>query len=384
MNSKIIPIIFLIIVLGIGFVAVKFYSDKTNLTAENTKLKEARKSLEDENNSLRRTNIGLDKQNKDMQRKLSAMDEELSRLEEEKESLRKQVVTISKERDLLKERLAETPKAVKVTEATPAEGIPEEHWADFVKAKASLQVSLENLNKQLFEEKTKINELEKANKELSLKIDQLAKEKARLGEEAGFKERTIRVMSMDLVSEREQRAAAVDELRKLRNENVSLKRELVLANKEQVRMQDKLKTALEKRSELEDKIGGAENILRERSLAMEELQKQLVKTIDGGREVMMSESASVELPPIVVKPGSPGLKGLRGEVISVVRDENFVVVDIGESAGLRPGALLRIVRGDKEIGTVEVVETRKEISAANIEEIVGGYNIQEGDTCITR
>ena len=384
MNSKIIPIIFLIIVLGIGFVAVKFYSDKTNLTAENAKLKEARKSLEDENNSLRRANISLDKQNKDMQRKFAAMDEELSRLEEEKTVLQRKVTTISKERDLLKEKLAEAPKSVKVTEAKAAEDIPEEHWADFIKAKASLQVSLDNLNKQLFEEKTKINELQKGNKELSLKIDQLSKEKARLEEEAKFKERTMRVMSMDLVSEREERAAAVDELRKLRNENASLKRELVLANKEQVRMQNRLKDALSKRSELEDKIGDAESILRERSLAMEELQKQLVKTIDGGRGVIESDSASVELPPIVVKPGSPGLKGLRGEVISVVKDENFVVVDIGESSGLRPGALLKIVRGDREIGTVEVVETRKEISAANIEEIVGGYNIQEGDTCITR
>ncbi len=57
---------------------------------------------------------------------------------------------------------------------------------------------------------------------------------------------------------------------------------------------------------------------------------------------------------------------------------------MGEASGLRPGALLRIMRGDKKVGSVEVIEMRKEISAADIKEIVDGYVIQEGDIAMAQ
>ncbi len=383
MNSKIIPIIFLIIILGVGSVAFKFYSDKESLATENKTLKGEKKNLVEENSSLKYKYSNLEKASKEIKKKITVINEELSRVEDEKDTWKTKWAEASKQRDLLQEKLTKAPMELKVAEGRPPEAISEEHWADFVKEKAALQVKLDTLSKILIEEKSMVLKFDKEKKELSIEIDQLTKENSRLAEGSKFKERTMRVMSMDLVSEREERAAAVKELRKLRSENVSLKRELVFSNKEQVRAQDRLKKALIRKEELEGKIANAESIVRDKSLAFEELQKQLVKTMDSSRDVI-TDSASVELPPIVVKPGTPGLRGLRGEVISVVRDENFVVVDIGESSGLRPGALLRILRGDREIGTVEVVETRKEISAANIEQIIGGATIQEGDICVTR
>jgi len=189
---------------------------------------------------------------------------------------------------------------------------------------------------------------------------------------------------MDLVSEREERASAVTELRKLRSENVSLKREIVLANKEKMKLQDTLKITLDKKASLENRIADAENVLKEKSLAFEDLQQQLENAIVGSKRIVASESASVQLPPIVVKPESPGLRGLRGEVIAVNQEEKFVVVDIGEASGLRPGALLKVMRGDREIASLEVIETRREISAADIREVIGAAAIQEGDIVISR
>jgi hypothetical protein len=173
-------------------------------------------------------------------------------------------------------------------------------------------------------------------------------------------------------------------LRKLRDENVSLKRELVLANKEKLKIQEDLKGTMEKKEGLEDRLSDAENVLKEKTLAFDDLQNQLQRAITGGKKLTATESASVELPPIVVKPEAPGLKGLRGEVIAVNTEEKFIVVDIGESSGLRPGALLKVMRGDKEIATVEVIETRREISAADIKEVIGGFSIKEGDIVISR
>jgi len=88
--------------------------------------------------------------------------------------------------------------------------------------------------------------------------------------------------------------------------------------------------------------------------------------------------------PIVVKPNTSALVDVRGEIIAVNHEEKFVVIDIGEASGLRPGAILKIMRGDKNVGSVEVIEMRKEISAADIKEVVDGYVVQEGDIALSQ
>ena len=90
----------------------------------------------------------------------------------------------------------------------------------------------------------------------------------------------------------------------------------------------------------------------------------------------------MELPPIVVKPNIPGLRAVQGEVVAVNRDESFVVVNIGEDTGIVPGTLLKVYRADVNIATLEVIETRKEICAADINEVVGDYVIQQGDKVV--
>ena len=384
-KSKIIPIILLVVILGVGYVAFTFYTENENLTVANGKLIEEKTSLTEANSNLKYKYDKIDKEKADIERRLSMVKEELSKSEAGIESWKGKWSSVSKERDELVEKMksASHPE-IKVVERTETGELSEDHWADFVRSKASLEAKFDILSKTLFEEKSKMAKLSKENKEIDIKIDQAIKEKERLLEEIKFKERTLRIMSMDLVTEREGRGAAVDEVRKLRKENVDLKKELIMANKDLMRLQDTLKDAIFKKDELEDKITDAGTILKEKSMAFEELQDQLEQAIEGGKKIIASESASVELPPIVVKPGAPGLKELRGEIIAVNREEKFVVIDIGESSGLRPGVLLKIIRGDKEVGSAEVIETRKEISAADIKEVVGGYTVQEGDITITR
>jgi hypothetical protein len=198
-----------------------------------------------------------------------------------------------------------------------------------------------------------------------------------------IKIRTMNIVSRDLVNEREARKIAMNELSKLRAENSNLKRELVILNKEKVRLQENMQDVVEKKNTLQQKISGVENVMKEKSLELEELQKELTTTIKGDKGVISRETASVELPPIVVKPGL-GPRGLRGQVLAVNNDERFIVVNMGESSGVGPGNQLKVFRGNKEIGTVEVIETRKDISAADIKDIAPGVAIQEGDAVITK
>lgn len=392
-KTKLIPVVLLVIIVGIGFVSLVFHTKNQTLEASNEKLTREKTVLIEENNSLTYKYDNLEQDKNDLEKRVASIREELELIETDRDSYKRKWQNSSAERDELAEKLKSQPsqrvsayqRDTSVFEEVRIDSrISEDHWADFVKSKATLEARVEGLNEDLLKNRNKVLQFDKENKELSIKIDQLTKIKERLVKDIRFKERTLRIMSMDLVSEREERGTAVKEMRKLRSENTSLKRELVLANKDKMRLQTNFMKATQRKNALEQRIMEAENVLKEKSMLFRDLQESLEATIIGSRRISGSDTASVELPPIIVRPDAPGLRGLRGEIVAVNRDEKFAVVDIGESSGIRPGVLLKVMRGDREIATLEVIETRKEISAADIKETVGGTSIREGDTVISR
>lgn len=388
-KTKLIPVIFLILVLLLGGAAIMLYTEKGKLAEDNKKLAKDKGDLTAERDSLRDSNNKLERDKQDYEERIQSISSKLSGIEKERNDWKKKFEDTSSERDALVEKLKEKPKGeaaqqgtVSVTSAGQAP-ISEEYWADFVKVKAALEVKVEDLNKQLNEAKLKLSELDKNNKELASKLDEITKEKERVENEMEIKERTMRIVSRDLVSEREARKIAMEELMKLRSENNNLRRELVVLNKEKVQLQGNIMDVAEKKDVLEHKISGVENVMKEKSLELEELQKELTTTIKGDGKVMSREAASVELPPIVVKSGS-GPKGLKGEVLAVNPEEKFVVINLGETSGVGPGNELKVLRKNKEIGRIQIIETRKDISAADVKDINPGVDIQEGDIVISR
>ena len=388
-KAKIIPVIFLVIILLLAGVAYKFYSDNNSLTVEKKKLAAEVSNLSKERNDLSDKNSKLERERQTFEEKIQTVSAQLDSITKERDEWKKKSDDMSRERDALVEKLKEKPKvdvvqvqtsAQQSVTATPAS---EEYWADFVRMKAALEIKVEDLNKQLSDTKMKLAEFDRSNKELTIKIDEVSKERDRVEKDMEIKERTMNIMSRDLVSEREARKIAMEELAKLRSENVGYKRELVMLNKEKVTLQGNVKDASDKRDTLEQKISGVENVMKGKSLELEELQKELTTTIKGDTGVTTRETTSVELPPIVVKSGS-GPKGLRGEVLAVNPEEKFIVVNLGEASGVGPGNQLKVLRKNKEIGSVEIIETRKDISAADIKNVAPGVNIQEGDIVVTQ
>ncbi len=387
-KAKIIPIVFLIIVLLLGGVAVMFYSENAKLAVANKKLVREKGDLAAERGSLRDANNRYEREKQSYEERIQSISSQLTSIEKERDEWKKKFEDISREREALVEKLKEKPKVEVVQQSavpatSSASAVSDEYWADFVKVKAALEVKVEDLTKQLNETKLQLSTMEKNNKELSLKIDELSQEKSRIEKEMEIKERTMRIVSRDLVSEREARKIAMEELSKLRGENASLKRELIVLNKEKVRLQTNIMDVSAKKDDLQQKISNVEDVMKEKSLDLEELQKELTTTIKGDSGVTARETASVELPPIVVKSGTSP-KGLRGEILAVNPEEKFVVINIGEASGIGPGNEFRVLRNNKEIGRVQVIETRKDICAADIKDVAPGNMLREGDIVITR
>jgi hypothetical protein len=76
--------------------------------------------------------------------------------------------------------------------------------------------------------------------------------------------------------------------------------------------------------------------------------------------------------------------GLRGTVIEVHDADRFIVINLGVSAGIKKGIQMLVLRGDLEIGTVTIIQVRKDISAADITHLVSGFRIKEGDMVVSK
>ncbi len=386
MNTKIIPAFLLIIVLGTGFIAYKFYTEKGIVVNDNIELINKNEVLQNENDDFQNKFINLQNEKFDLERRVGVIQQELDLAQNEANSLKNKFNNMTRQRDELVQRLESSAPVTQVISESLKKGpiSAQSDWVDFVEKKAFAEARLGNLKKKFFQIKTKLTELDTKNKELSMRISQFYREKEQIIADKKFKERALRVMSMDLVSEREQRAMAVKEAVVLRSENVDLKRSIILANKEKLVLAKDLNAAIEKKEIIENRIADAESVLRQKTLIFGELKEQLEMAIFDEKKSEYTELTSVELPPIVVKPNLPGLKAIQGEVVAVNRDENFVVVNIGEDTGVLPGAELKVLRGDKMIATLEVIESRKEISAADIKRVIGNYVIQQGDKVVNK
>ena len=71
---------------------------------------------------------------------------------------------------------------------------------------------------------------------------------------------------------------------------------------------------------------------------------------------------------------------LDGSVISVKDEWSFVVANLGEKAGVKIGMPMRVMRGDKRIATLRVVDVRQRICGAVIQGMDSGKEkIKVGD-----
>ncbi|MCF7869609.1 MAG: hypothetical protein K9L69_00340 [Candidatus Omnitrophica bacterium] len=383
-KTKVVSVILLVIILGVGFVAYNFYAQNTQLQTNNQELKNINNSLEQEKNNLEQRYQKETRKNRELNQRISSINQQLSQIEKERNELKGKYQEAVRQRDQLAKKLKERPQSVRVKEASAGPDKSDGYWADFIQEKAELEAQVDRLKDEILDARSQVAQFKNKNEELNLDVSEVKKEKERLEQEINTKQRALRVMSMDLVAERRQRGGAVDEVKKLRDETISLKRKLIIANRQKGKLQDKLKETLDKKNTLEEKMADAESVLQEKSLAFKELQTDLSQAMEEGRKVTAGDSGSVELPPIVVKPETSTPMDVRGKIIAVNSEEQFVVFDLGEASGISPGALLKVMRGNREVATLEVIETRKNISAADIKDVLGGFDIQEGDIVISR
>jgi hypothetical protein len=115
---------------------------------------------------------------------------------------------------------------------------------------------------------------------------------------------------------------------------------------------------------------------RDQMLRLTESMLHLLKTSTGGdaqarAEVEAQLRATNELVAKSSESGSPSEQPslMDGSVISVKDEWSLVVGNVGEKQGVKIGMPLRVLRGDKVIATLRVVDVRQKICGAVIQEM---------------
>ncbi len=153
------------------------------------------------------------------------------------------------------------------------------------------------------------------------------------------------------------------------------------ANKDRAKLEQRLLNAVSD-LRLMQKEGGQ---YRDQMLGLSEAILHLLKTSTGGdaqarMEVETQLRRSSELAAKLQNSPEETATLMDGRVISVKEEWSLVVGNIGEKQGVKMGMPMRVMRADKLIATLRVVDVRQRICGAVIQEMDSGkQKIRVGD-----
>lgn len=252
--------------------------------------------------------------------------------------------------------------------------IDEEYWANLLKEKASLEVNIEELEEKLSDKSIAVVEIRQKNEDLQLQVDSLKHEKEDIEAEMQHKLDMVDNLSLELARTKNDKKFITNRAKKLSEDNKILRGQM----KQLVSVKNALEKAMvrlsREKEKIEGQLGRTETLIQSKIDEIWEIKDELDRSI---RSVQSDTSSNeVELPPIVVIPGEQATNfnmgetdsGFNGKVISINDPNNFVIVDIGENTGVQLGENLSVYRDSKYIARLEVIQVRKDISAADIKD----------------
>ena len=162
----------------------------------------------------------------------------------------------------------------------------------------------------------------------------------------------------DLLGKIESYAKLEKEQERLRNVNETLKNQIDTLGKHKLTLEDRLNKLKQDNENLRQEIEEAR------------LKAGYTRTGESKLTQRAKSRESIDLPPIVVSGQSysgitsPFTK--QGNILSVNREYNFVVIDLGQDMGVRNGMVFKILRNNKVLGKVKVIRLRQKIAACDI------------------
>src|SRR5213078_1336431 len=200
-------------------------------------------------------------------------------------------------------------------------------------------------------------------------VTQLLSQKEELRRQLSLTEQTVQTLTSSLAE-----SNAEAELFRRKFANLELRMEalgLASASKDRAKLEQRLLTAV---SDLQ--LAQKErDQYRDQMMQLNEAMLRYLKTSQGGdaQARMEVETQLRSMNNLVTRsasaPDSAEPSLLDGSVISVKDEWSFVVGNLGEKQGVKIGMPMRVMRNDRKIATLRVVDVRQKICGAVIQEM---------------
>jgi hypothetical protein len=410
---------------------------QTQVIAEGAKLKDQVQTLTAQLAEKDKETSKYQTQYQDLKDKYDQLNNQVTSLNRERDDLKERTATITKERDRLMKEVQDRPEktvekvvekivyrdrevpaggtaptgavtpqagtlsanvpAANVNAAAPASGDgaavvaqaqadsavqkkDEAHWAEILKEKAALELELEKSKKELDQSAIQIVEFKKQTSDFQLEIDKLKSEKEEILRKIKYGEDLADNLSIELARAKNDQKFTSERAQKVSAETNMLRSQVKQLTETKLGLEKTIQRLNNDKEEIQRKLVESESVIQSR---IDDIWK-IKKSVD--QRFQTPGKNQVELSPIVVNANGETTTGSQaamsrgpreGHIVSINADNNFVIIDIGEKDGSKIGNSYRVVRGNKEIARLEVIQVRRDISAADIKKRV--TPLQVGD-----
>lgn len=332
--------------------------------------------LQREKNSLEKKVEASSQEIRRLSGRADSLNMELDRVSREKEDVQKKFELLSREKEELVKKIKEGMQASAPQQAPRAAFASDDaYWGGILKAKAELEMQLGNLRNEFKSIQINNEELQRNKAAMELEVTNLNREKQEIQRQVEYNQKMLDGVSADLARERTDKFNIANDLKAIKSENRVLRKQLSSLNNRKVDLERKLQKLSEDKAGLERSYANMESILKDKVSEICQLKDRLSSevAVAGGDNAKSQDKTSIDLPPIVVRPqatdaGQPSTSSLTGKVMTVNRDNNFIIIDLGENTGVKAGDSFKVFRQNAPIGSVTVIQVRKDISACDIKE----------------
>lgn len=340
----------------------------------------------------------------EVKRKSADLQSQIDQVNSERDDYKNRVDTITRERDDLMQKLKDrptqivykdriiqappssTPAPAPVVDVTSAQG--DQYWASVLKQKAALQLEIEKSKSELDQAALQVVELKKQNSDLELQVKQVTHEKDEIAQKVKYGGDLADTLSIDLARARNDQKAVNDRADKVKEENIELLAEIRGLTSTKLALEKTISRLTDEKDAMQKKLVETQSVIQSRIDDIWKIKQSLDKRLSENSVAPSSAAGGMELPPIIVNAPnnqgqgaftSPVASKNQGAIISINESSNFVIADLGQAnSPVGVGSVLRVYRDSRAIATLEVIQVRRDICAADIKD--KSTELRVGDT----
>lgn len=360
------------VVIGLaGIVAILIISLFVNISAKQAVVRERDEAKKENESLVAQINDALQKQ-QDAENKARSLAAEVDRLTKVKDDLSKKYELTDRARLELVEQIKQLKtqkEAAPQSQVAPSQ-VVDAYWGGIIKAKTDLEIQLASVRNELKIAQINNEQIQRERNALDFEINNLKRENQDLKRQIEYNQKIMDSVTQDLVREKNDKMQIEEGAKPVKDENLVLRRQLESLNNRKISLDRRLADMQDKNAKLESRFNEMDVMLREKMAQVEGLQKDIY-ILKSGKGEGSEKDESVELPPIVVRPKEEvpveeATTSLTGKVLAVNKDNNFVVIDLGEDSGVKLGEQFQVYKEGKPTAGLEVIQVRKSISACDI------------------